>query len=144
MNLADSNRIQDTRLPGRGHPGTDSAAMGVHLAVAHRNDMQNVLGRNAGCARTTLVFAVATVNNCDWFCSQSKRIRYATGSTCITDTSSGVTHRLIPSEDLTHAPRPEACVFSPEGKRIAYVRPVTAQGQTWNQVFVLTLEGTDS
>ena len=65
------------------------------------------------------------------------------GSVCVTDTTSGVTHRLTAPSDADHAPRPEACVFSPDGKRIAYVRPVTSRGETWNQIFVLTLEGTD-
>lgn len=66
------------------------------------------------------------------------------GCVCVTDTSSGDTHRLTAPSDEKHAPRPEACVFSPDGTRIAYVSPVTKQGQTWNQIFVLTLEGNDS
>ena len=65
------------------------------------------------------------------------------GSICTTEVSSGVTHRLTPRADGAHAPRPEACVFSPQGTQIAYVRPVTSGGKTWNQVFVLTLHGTD-
>ena len=59
---------------------------------------------------------------------------------CVTEVASGVTRRLTPSIDQTHAPRPEACVFSPDGKHIAYIRPVTSRGETWNQVFVLTLQ----
>ena len=62
---------------------------------------------------------------------------------CITEVSSGVTHRLTRSTDDAHAPRPEACVFSPEGKRIAFIRPVTSGGKTWNQVFLITLQGID-
>ncbi len=63
---------------------------------------------------------------------------------CVTNTRSGQSYRLTPSSDKDHAPRPEACVFSPDGKQIAYVRPVTSRGETWNQIFVLTLEGTES
>jgi len=71
-------------------------------------------------------------------------IAHATdGSVCITDVSTGTTHRLTPSTGTAHAPRPEACVFSPDGTQIAYVRPVTSGGETWNQIFVLTLNGTD-
>ncbi|TWU35702.1 translocation protein TolB [Novipirellula aureliae] len=72
---------------------------------------------------------------------------------CVTNASTGETVRLtqqsnagqapsVPSPkdsragSLRHPPRPEAFVFSPDGKRIAYVRPVTANGQTWNQIFV--------
>lgn len=41
-------------------------------------------------------------------------------SVCVTDVNSGVTRRITPrSEDC---PRPEACVFSPDGKHIAFVR----------------------
>ena len=63
---------------------------------------------------------------------------------CITDTSSGSTYRLTRSNVSSHAPRPEACVFSPDGAQIAYIRPVTHGGQTWNQIFVVTLEGKKS
>ncbi len=63
------------------------------------------------------------------------------GSVCVTEVSSGVTHRLTPSAENAHAPRPEACIFSPQGTQIACVRPVTSQGKTWNQIFVLILDG---
>jgi Tol biopolymer transport system component len=62
------------------------------------------------------------------------------GCVCVTDTASGATHRLTATADGVHPPRPEACVFSPDGTRIAYVRPVTARGQTWNQIFVCSSE----
>ncbi|MCX8108305.1 MAG: hypothetical protein N3G20_05810, partial [Verrucomicrobiae bacterium] len=73
------------------------------------------------------------------------------GSICITEVVSGVTHRLTrPVPDNT-APRPEACVFSPDGKKIAYVRRVPdgrpgaaisslkEKQSVNNQVFVLFL-----
>ena len=66
------------------------------------------------------------------------------GSVCVTDTISGQSYRLTAPSDEEHAPRPEACVFSPDRKQIAYVRPVTSRGETWNQIFVLTLEGSQS
>ncbi len=66
------------------------------------------------------------------------------GSICVTNASSGNTHRLTSPSGNQLAPRPEACVFSPDGEQIAYVRPVARQGETWNQVFVLTLEGNGS
>ena len=64
-------------------------------------------------------------------------------SICVTEVSSGATRRLTPPTDPAHAPRPEACVFSPRGNRIAYVCPTTSGGKTWNQIFVLTLQGID-
>ncbi|MBN2296224.1 MAG: DUF3748 domain-containing protein [Pirellulales bacterium] len=57
-------------------------------------------------------------------------------SVCVTDTASGKTVRLTNKTDDRHAPRPEACVFSPDGKLIAYVRPVMISGQAWNQISV--------
>jgi hypothetical protein len=56
------------------------------------------------------------------------------GSVCVTDTSSGSTHRLT---GRSHpAPRPEACVFSPDGTQVAFVRQVRTGSRWFNQVFV--------
>lgn len=52
------------------------------------------------------------------------------GSVCVTDTRTGETRRVTVRP--AGPPRPEACVFSPDGKRIAFVRTVNG----WNQVFV--------
>jgi len=54
-------------------------------------------------------------------------------SVCITNSESGETTRITPRTD--DAPRPEACVFSPDGERIAFVR----NSGGWNQVFFVTL-----
>jgi Tol biopolymer transport system component len=61
------------------------------------------------------------------------------GSLCVTDTRDGSTSRLTARAEDAAAPRPEACVFSPDGKRIAFVRPVPDSGQWFNQVFVADL-----
>jgi hypothetical protein len=60
-------------------------------------------------------------------------------SVCITETSSGQTHRLTSRAEDAAAPRPEACVFAPDGKQIAYVKPVQALGTVCNQIFVVAL-----
>ena len=60
-------------------------------------------------------------------------------SVAITDTRSGKTIRLTPRSDETSAPRPEACVFSPDGRKIAFVRRLRAGDQYHNQVCVLLL-----
>ena len=57
-------------------------------------------------------------------------------SVCVTDVHMGQTVRLTPRSPDETAPRPEACVFSPDGARIAYVRRVPAGGIVYNQVFV--------
>ena len=60
-------------------------------------------------------------------------------SVCVTEVVSGSTHRLTPRTDDLAAPRPEACVFSPDGKKLAYMRRVTESGHAANQIFVLFL-----
>ncbi len=65
-------------------------------------------------------------------------------SVCVTSTSTGETYRLTPVCPEAVAPRPEACVFSPAGDQIAYVRRVantdaSGKSQAYNQVFILTL-----
>lgn len=62
-------------------------------------------------------------------------------SVCVTDAGEGITHRLIPPTDETSAPRPEACVFSPDGSQIAYVRRLAGRGGTANQIFVVAVAG---
>jgi len=57
------------------------------------------------------------------------------GSICVTLAESGKTIRL--TEKNPWPIRPEACVFSPDGTKIAYVRHVSENGQSWNQILVL-------
>ena len=58
------------------------------------------------------------------------------GSICVTDTTSGKTSRLTEKAPAETEPRPEACVISPDGSKIAYVRPVLAGDHYWNQIFI--------
>jgi len=60
-------------------------------------------------------------------------------SVCVTSIGTGATERLTPRFPDTNAPRPEACVFSPDGKKICYVRRVEESGRESNQIFVLPL-----
>ncbi len=61
-------------------------------------------------------------------------------SVCLTDTASGSTTRLTARSDAAAAPRPEACVFSPDGRKIAFVRRVSLGDRVANQVFALFLQ----
>ncbi len=61
-------------------------------------------------------------------------------SVCVTDTASGETARLTPRSASEHSPRPEACVFSPEGNEIAFLKPVQAGKELFNQVFIVKLD----
>lgn len=68
-----------------------------------------------------------------------KSIAYvADNSVFVSDRDTGAATRLTPRSDNSTAPRPEACVFSPDGRQIAYVRPVARDGATFNQIFVVT------
>jgi Tol biopolymer transport system component len=64
----------------------------------------------------------------------------ADGSVCITDATSGQTRRLTERQPSEQAPRPEACVYSPDGRKIAYVRPAIAGGSNYNQIFTVSSE----
>jgi hypothetical protein len=59
-------------------------------------------------------------------------------SVCATDAETGETSRLTERAEDATAPRPEACVFSPDGNQIAYVRPVWMKNAFFNQVFVVS------
>ncbi|HKB02932.1 MAG TPA: hypothetical protein VKD90_11975, partial [Gemmataceae bacterium] len=58
-------------------------------------------------------------------------------SVCVTDAITGQTVHLTVALPIETGPRPEACVFSPNGRHIAYVRPVCTPGGVFNQVFVV-------
>lgn len=59
------------------------------------------------------------------------------GSVCITEAETGVTRRLTPRR-MEFGPEALACVFSPDGRMIAFTRPVTAPEGTFSQVFTVT------
>jgi dipeptidyl aminopeptidase/acylaminoacyl peptidase len=61
-------------------------------------------------------------------------------SVCVTEVASGETRRLTARTDDDSALQPEACVFSPDGRHLAYLRRVTASGQAANQIFVVGVE----
>jgi hypothetical protein len=58
------------------------------------------------------------------------------GSVCLVDARDGEVLRLTPQ---TGEPglRPEACVFSPDGRRVAYVRRVGSPAGEFNQLFTV-------
>lgn len=64
----------------------------------------------------------------------------ADGSIFVTRVDSGESIRLTPKAAAATAPRPEACVISPDGKHVAYVRPVPCGPATWNQVFCAPID----
>lgn len=57
-------------------------------------------------------------------------------SVCLTEVASGRTRRLTERTTEAESPRPEACVFAPDGRKVAYVRRVATEGEAANQIFV--------
>ena len=53
-----------------------------------------------------------------------------------TDAATGATRRLTEKSPPGRAPRPEACVVSPDGQLVAYVRPTDQNGVSLNQIHV--------
>lgn len=61
------------------------------------------------------------------------------GSVCITEAETGVTTRLTPRQ-MESGPEALACVFSPDGRMIAFTRPVATPEGTFSQIFTVTTE----
>lgn len=61
----------------------------------------------------------------------------AEGCVCVTSITTGATRHMTGPTTNESTPRPEACVFSPDGRRIAFVRRIRSHGQLVNQVFVV-------
>lgn len=57
------------------------------------------------------------------------------GGVCVTDVASGATRRLTPANAAPALPF--ACVFSPDGRHIAFMRSVANGGGTFTQIFVV-------
>jgi len=62
------------------------------------------------------------------------------GSVCLVDAESGDVTLLTPPIRDGLPPRPEACVFSPDGGRIAFTRCVPHGSGVFNQIFVVDVE----
>jgi hypothetical protein len=62
-------------------------------------------------------------------------------SVFVTDAETGRGERLTARTPAAGAPLPLACVFSPDGRTIAYLRPVASGGAVHNQVFVVEVGG---
>ncbi len=60
-------------------------------------------------------------------------------SVCVSNARTGETRRLTARSDDASAPRPEACVFSPDGGEIAFVRPIVSDSQRFNQIHLVSL-----
>ncbi len=58
------------------------------------------------------------------------------GSVCVTNADTGATRRLTRPDPAT---QPHACVVSPDGRRIAFLRPAAGPGGTFSQVWTVPI-----
>jgi hypothetical protein len=61
------------------------------------------------------------------------------GSVCLTDATTGVTTRLTARGSEASAPLALACVFSPDGRHVAFLRNVAHGDTAFSQVFVVSV-----
>jgi hypothetical protein len=59
------------------------------------------------------------------------------GDVCSTEMASGRTTRLTERRGEAAGPLPQACVFSPDGASVAYMRMVADPAGTFTQIFVV-------
>ncbi len=78
------------------------------------------------------------VASCFTWHPDGKRVAFVMdNSVCVTDVTSGETKCLTARTDDATAPRPEACVFSPDGLRLAFVRHLSDGDKACNQICVV-------
>jgi Tol biopolymer transport system component len=61
------------------------------------------------------------------------------GRVCVTEVATGKLYPLTSTRDSAGVVRPEAGVFSPDGKFIAYLRDVAGAAGTFSQVFIVSM-----
>lgn len=137
-----------TRTEGRRYPGIQgprhwlrSAPDGSWAAMLMRDDSGLVEMVRADVASgavekiTRNRFGVESgfsISDCGEF------VAYVGGArVCRTRVGDGATDVLSEARADAAPPRPEACVFSPDGRRIAYVRRVRSSSGEWNQIFTV-------
>ena len=137
-------RTLDRKYPGLQGPRhwLRSAPDGAQIALLMRDERGIVqlwtVSPNGGEPRQITHHPFDVASAFSWS-PDGRRIAYvADQSVFVTEVATGEVIRLTTRSEKRHSPRPEACVFSPDGCRIAYVRPLERAGQAWNQVFVVT------
>jgi hypothetical protein len=139
-----------TFTAGRKFPGVQgprhwlrSSPDGTRVAFLMKDDAGVVqlwtISPNGGAPMQLTRHAWSVGSAFSWSADGRRLAHVLDNSVAVTDAATGVSTRLTPRCDDALAPRPEACVFSPDQRRIAYVRRVAEGGRTSNQIFVLTL-----
>jgi hypothetical protein len=137
-------RTADRRYPGIQGPRhwLRSSPDGTRIALLMRDDAGIVqlftVSPAGGVPRQVTADAVGIASAFSWSPDSERLACVIDGSVCLVDAGSGEVTRLTAAARDGMGPRPEACVISPDGRRIAYARKVVAvDGRTWNQIFVV-------
>jgi hypothetical protein len=134
----------DRKYPGLQGPRhwLRSSPDGAHIGFLMKDDngvaQLWTLSPNGGSARQITQGPGAIASAFTWSPDGTRIAHVMDGSVCLTEVRDGTTRRLTPPVAGEGAPRVEACVFSPAGERIAYVRRVPdGSGRMFNQIFVV-------
>jgi hypothetical protein len=137
-----------TRTTKRKFPGLSgprqwprSNADGSRIAFLMRDEVGVVqlwtISPNGGEPRQVTDHSFDVASTFTWH-PDGKRVAYiGDGSVWLTDVESTASERLTASVKGESSPRPEACVISPDGNAIAYVRRISQNNSINNQVFVV-------
>jgi len=135
----------DRRYPGLQGPRQwlRSSPDGSQIAFLMKDDAGVVqlwtISPNGGAARqvTTNPWSVASAFS--WSPDGRQIAHAADNSVCLTTVASGHTQRLTARADDDSAPRSEACVFSPDGRSIAFLRRLPSPKELANQICVVAV-----
>ena len=136
-----------TFTAGRVHPGLQgprhwprSTPDGEKIAYLARDEVGVVqlftVSPRGGEARQVTRQQTSIASAFSWSPAGDRLACVIDGSVCLVDARDGEVVRLTPQKDEP-APLPEACVFSPAGRRVAYVRRVESSAGEFNQLFTV-------
>jgi hypothetical protein len=138
-----------TRTDGRKFPGVVAAPRhwmraspdGSQIAFLMKDEAGIVqlwtISPNGGEPRQVTQNATGVASSFTWSPDGKRLAHVMDGSVCITEVATGTTTRLTERKEGAAAPSPLACVFSPDGRTIAYLRSVAG----FAQVFVVDVPG---
>lgn len=135
----------DRKYPGVQGPRhwLRSSPDGSQIAFLMKDDQGIVqlwtVSPNGGSAKQLTDNQYDIASTFTWSCDGRWIAHAMDQSVWVTNANTGKTWRLTQRSKPENSIRPEAIVFSPDGKQIAYVRSVALEGNTYNQVFVCRL-----